>query len=297
MTKAPEGIRRLPAVSLPRILDLFWGLGAVVLLMGLAGLWLTQQAENRLTDQILPYALAVHLRAEFYAYDGALNREVGLLPQDQSLRRSTRAAVIQEGAILSREVATVTHTAPSPALHREARAVAHQWTVYRHYASTVLHLLAAGQLVRAQRLQDVGNDAVSTAVLTAVEALRRTDRRQLTTLRQPQHERGNALLIVFAGFAALLSGVAVALRSHVHRNVGALSDALGRMAQGNLEIVPLASSLTEFRLLGKRRPPRLLKSKGHSPNGIASSPSRKTRFASEPKRSFGTGRRWNSCSP
>ncbi len=234
-----------------RLLDVFWILGASVLLLGLGALWLAQHQEARLLNHTVPYGFAVSdLRTDLYAYDGALNMYAGL-PPGPALQHETLATIQQEQRNISQDLAAVLRTAPAPALHEQAVAVARNWGAYQNEAATVLHLLALGQMARAQHAQYVGNVGVTDALFAASRQLDLGDVQYTDTLIRAEQAGGADLLAAMMGVTLIIGAAALALRARVHRGVAGLAGALGQLTEGRLSITPSTPSppLAEFRLL------------------------------------------------
>ncbi len=200
-----------------RLLDVFWILGASVLLLGLGALWLAQHQEARLLNHTVPYGFAVSdLRTDLYAYDGALNMYAGL-PPGPALQHETLATIQQEQRNISQDLAAVLRTAPAPALHEQAVAVARNWGAYQNEAATVLHLLALGQMARAQHAQYVGNVGVTDALFAASRQLDLGDVQYTDTLIRAEQAGGADLLAAMMGVTLIIGAAALALRARVHR--------------------------------------------------------------------------------
>lgn len=247
----PRGKWGRPAtpLSMHRLLDVFWVLGAGVVLLGLGALWLGQREEGRLLDQTIPYAFAVSsLRTDLYAYDGALNMYAGL-PPDATLKRQTLATVEQDQRNISQDVAGLLKDAPTSALHQQAAAVARRWRAYEREATTVVHLLAIGEEGPAQHVQYVANVRVTNALFKAGRQLDRGNGQYMGTLIRTERARGAALLAAMLGVLLIIGAVAVALRARVHRGVAGLAGALGQLAQGNRSVPPPSAPLAEFQVL------------------------------------------------
>lgn len=248
----PKWTRAGMPISMNRLLDVFWVLGATVLLMGLGALWLTQRQEARLLNYTMPYRFVVSdVRTDLYAYDGALNMYAGL-PQDPALQHQTLATIQQEQRNMSQDLIAARQTAPTPALHQQALAVARRWGAYQRDAAAVLHLLAIGQTAQAQHAQYVGNVGVTNALIAASRRLDAGDAQYMDTLIRAERTRGAGILVAMMGFMLIIGATALSLRARVHRGVAGLADALGQLTQGNLSITtpaPPSAPLAEFQML------------------------------------------------
>lgn len=92
-------------ISMNRVLDIFWILGASVLLMGLVALWLAQHNEAGLLNQTIPYeAVVSDVARDLYAYDGALNMYAGLR-EDPTLQHQTLVTIQGEERNISQDIA------------------------------------------------------------------------------------------------------------------------------------------------------------------------------------------------
>ena len=241
-----------------RLLDVFWVLGASVLLMGLGALWLAQHDEARLLNYTIPYGFTVSdVHRDVYAYDGALNMYAGL-PQDPTLQHQTLATIQQEQRNISQDLTTALRTAPTPGLHQEAVAVARHWDAYQREAVTMLHLLTIGQTAEAQHMQYVGNVGLSDALFAASRRLDLGDAQYMDALIHAEQAREAALLVAMTGIILITGAAALVLRARVHRGVAGLAGALGQLTEGKFSITttspatpfPVVSApLAEFQLL------------------------------------------------
>ncbi len=238
--------------SLRRLLDVFWILGAGVLLLGVGEIVQAHRQVHRLTQQVIPYSLAVHdLGAQFFAYDGALNMYVGLPAHAHALRRATLTTIHQDYAALGRALAVIQRASPSSAFHRQVSALERRFLTYQRDAKAVVEAMHDGHRSNAKFLQDVGNSRATDAVVQAIQRLRTMNRQDLVQVAARIHHQWGIILKIIIGTVLVTGGLALELRSWVGRNVANLTHSLTQFAAGDLRADIPPSSLREFQTIGQ----------------------------------------------